>query len=135
MATKFSPCKGSYVLNQFPSNVMFGMNGFHVSASGAIQGHHGPLVHLNQTVSQIIKMFAKLFNYHAIYNRLKAIVNNVINVSHFSKCHIISLHVMMLMFFFKYIKHIFIMMDKYFKVSICLFSLKATFSSFKKRKM
>ena len=44
MATKFSPCKGSYVLNQFPSNVMFGINGFHVSASGAIQGHHGPLV-------------------------------------------------------------------------------------------
>ena len=44
MATKFSPCKGSYVLNQFPSNVMFGMNGFLVSASGAIQGHHGPLV-------------------------------------------------------------------------------------------
>ena len=44
MATKFSPCKGSYVLNQFPSNVMFGMNGFHVSASEAIQGHHGPLV-------------------------------------------------------------------------------------------
>ena len=46
MATKFSPCKGSYVLNQFPSNVMFGMNGFHISASGAIQGHHGPLVYL-----------------------------------------------------------------------------------------
>ena len=46
MATNFSPCKGSYVLNQFPSNVMFGMNGFHVSASGAIQGHHGPLVSL-----------------------------------------------------------------------------------------
>ena len=23
---------------------MFGMNGFHVSASGAIEGHHGPLV-------------------------------------------------------------------------------------------
>ena len=44
MATNFSPCKGSCVLNQFPSNVMFGMNGFHVSASGAIQGHHGPLV-------------------------------------------------------------------------------------------
>ena len=44
MATNFSPCKGSYVLNQFPSNVMFGMNGFHVSASGAIQGHDGPLV-------------------------------------------------------------------------------------------
>ena len=45
MATNFSPCKWSYVLNQFPSNVMFGMNGFHVSASGAIQGHHGPLVY------------------------------------------------------------------------------------------
>ena len=44
MATNFSPCKGSYVLNQFPSNVMFGMNGFHISARGAIQGHHGPLV-------------------------------------------------------------------------------------------
>ena len=44
MATNFSPCKGSYLLNQIPSNVMFGMNGFHVSASGAIQGHHGPLV-------------------------------------------------------------------------------------------
>ena len=44
MATNFSPCKGSYVSNQFPSNVMFGMNGFHVSATGAIQGHHGPLV-------------------------------------------------------------------------------------------
>ena len=44
MATNFSPCKGSYVLNQFPSNVTFDMNGFHVSASGAIQGHHGPLV-------------------------------------------------------------------------------------------
>ena len=47
MATNFSPCKGSYVLNQFPSNVMFGMNGFHVSASGAIQGHHGPLVYFS----------------------------------------------------------------------------------------
>ena len=44
MATNFIPCKGSYVLNQFRSNVMFGMNGIHVSASGAIQGHHGPLV-------------------------------------------------------------------------------------------
>ena len=52
MATKFSPCKGSYVLNQFPSNVMFGMNGFHVSASGAIQGHHGPLVIELKTVGK-----------------------------------------------------------------------------------
>ena len=50
MATNFSPCKGSYVLNQFPSNVMFGMNGFHVSASGAIQGHHGPLVYGKEMV-------------------------------------------------------------------------------------
>ena len=25
---------------------MFGMNEFHVSASGAIQGHHGPLVYI-----------------------------------------------------------------------------------------
>ena len=50
MATNFSPCKGSYVLNQFPSNVMFGMNGFHVSASGTIQGHHGPLVSVNALV-------------------------------------------------------------------------------------
>ena len=56
MATNFSPCKGSYVLNQFPSNVMFGMNGFHVSASGAIQGHHGPLVCKTfPSTSEIIK--------------------------------------------------------------------------------
>ena len=48
MATNFSPCEGSYVSNQFPSNVMFGMNGFHVLASGAIQGHHGPLVRCRQ---------------------------------------------------------------------------------------
>ena len=53
MATKFSPCKGSYVLNQFPSNVMFGMNGFHVSASGAIQGHRGPLVY--RSAVQVLK--------------------------------------------------------------------------------
>ena len=56
MATKFSPCKGSYVLNQFPSNVMFGMNGFHLSASGAIQGHHGPLVYF------ITDKFCHLYN-------------------------------------------------------------------------
>ena len=52
MATNFSPCKGSYVLNQFPSNAMFGMNGFHISASGAIQGHHGPLVFYLQVISK-----------------------------------------------------------------------------------
>ena len=32
------------VLSQFPCIVSFGMKGFHVSASGAIQGYHGPLV-------------------------------------------------------------------------------------------
>ena len=53
MATNFSPFKGSCVLNQFPSNVMFGMNGFHVSASGAIQGHHGPLVFFLPTTAHI----------------------------------------------------------------------------------
>ena len=57
MATNFSPCKGSYVLNQFPSNVMFGMNGFHVSASGAIQGHHGPLVGYGLTHSHTMTPF------------------------------------------------------------------------------
>ena len=54
MATNFSPCKGSYVLNQFPSNVMFGMNGFHVSVSGAIQGHHGPLVSASNLTMKVI---------------------------------------------------------------------------------
>ena len=58
MATNFSPCKGSYVLNQFPSNVMFGMNVFHVSASGAIQGHHGPLVF---TFQENIRMQSVLY--------------------------------------------------------------------------
>ena len=57
MATNFSPCKGSYVLNQFPSNVMFGMNGFHVSASGAIQGHHGPLVFLTHYQTTNCRLF------------------------------------------------------------------------------
>ena len=55
MATNFSPCKGSYVLNQFPSNVMFGMDGFHVSASGAIQGHHGPLVSVHHRQAYLYK--------------------------------------------------------------------------------
>ena len=59
MATNFSPCKGSYVLNQFPSNVMFGMNGFHVSASGALLGHHRPLAiqtsQIDLTLSQTIE--------------------------------------------------------------------------------
>ena len=61
MATNFSPCKGSYVLNQFPSNVMFGMNGFHVSASGAIQGHHGPLV-LSSNAFKLVQSKTLLFD-------------------------------------------------------------------------
>ena len=61
MATKFSPCKGSYVLNQFPGNVMFGMNGFHVSASGAIQGHHGPLVSITDTAPYELQILCTVF--------------------------------------------------------------------------
>ena len=74
MATKFSPCKGSYVLNQFPSNVMFGMNGFHVSASGAIQGHHGPLVlsliHLDTKKKTIKFPNSSNRNYYATHTTL-----------------------------------------------------------------
>ena len=62
MATNFSPCKGSYVLNQFPSNVMFGMNGFHVSASGAIQGHHGP-VSLHWLIREIMAFLFFVVNH------------------------------------------------------------------------
>ena len=60
MATNFSPCKGSYVLNQFPSNVMFGMNGFHISASGAIKGHYGPLVRVSYFHEFIGKFYFSL---------------------------------------------------------------------------
>ena len=49
MATSFGPCYGVYVLNQFPSIVMLGMKGFHVSASEAIQGHHSPLVQIDKS--------------------------------------------------------------------------------------
>ena len=38
---------GLMFLNQLPSIVMFGMNEFYVSASGAIQGHYGPIVFLD----------------------------------------------------------------------------------------
>ena len=65
MATNFSPCKGSYVLNQFRSNVMFGMNGFHVSASGAIQGHHGPLVIISMWTSTRIRGFVDLYQFYS----------------------------------------------------------------------
>ena len=64
MATNFSPCKGFYVLNQFPSNVMFGMNGFHVSASGAIQGHHGLLVFL---VLILLQQRAEIVDHTSIF--------------------------------------------------------------------
>ena len=67
MATNFSPCKGSYVLNQFPSNVMFGMNGFHVSASGAIQGHHGPLVYLYVLR---VSLTLKITPEHSVFNKI-----------------------------------------------------------------
>ena len=52
MATNFSPTYGSDVSNQFPSIVTFGMMGFYVSASGAIQGHNGPVVY-NRVVVDI----------------------------------------------------------------------------------
>ena len=72
MANKFSPCKGSYVLNQFPSNVMFGMNGFHVSASGAIQGHHGPLVEIitRHNVGKKIRYSCDLFRVEHVEVRM-----------------------------------------------------------------
>ena len=71
VATNFSPCKGSYDLNQFPSNVMFGMNGFHISASGAIQGRHGPLVN-NFSIMLSSKSFALNFNMLEICPGLKS---------------------------------------------------------------
>ena len=71
MATNFSPCKGSYVLNQFPSNVMFGMNGFHVSASGAIQGHHGPLVILSSCLQLVLFFLCKPITRQRILNSSK----------------------------------------------------------------
>ena len=91
MATNFIPCKGSYVLNQFPSNVMFGMNGFHVSASGAIQGHHGPLVVLVTMFSETMKhpsYFIGIKTVNSLPNnkflnlsKLKAFVDNKINLN------------------------------------------------------
>ena len=33
---------------------MSGMKGFHISASGAIQGHHGPLVFIYDRVENIV---------------------------------------------------------------------------------
>ena len=78
MATKFSPCKGSYVLNQFPSNVMFGMNGFHVSASGAIQGHHGPLV-FSLSYGPFMKFLVRSFS-HQLLDRFGSNYTNRLSI-------------------------------------------------------
>ena len=72
MATNFSPCKGSYVLNQFPSNVMFGMNGFHVSASGAIQGHYRAIMALLFILLRINPLPDKILD----LSKLKAFADN-----------------------------------------------------------
>ena len=87
MAANFSPFKGSYVLNQFLRNVMFGMNGFHVSSSGAIQGHHGPLVILLkfENITFWLKInddvfFNSLPNNKLNRNKLKAFAEEYINV-------------------------------------------------------
>ena len=64
MATNFSPSKGSYVLNQFP---MFCMKGFDISASGAIQSHHGPFVVLRLVLQTCIKQ--GLFGKGLIFSR------------------------------------------------------------------
>ena len=50
MATNFSPSSGSYVLNKFPS-----------ISSGAIQGHHGPLVFDNVFIGTIFKASSVYF--------------------------------------------------------------------------
>ena len=83
MATNFSPCKGSYVLNQFPSNVMFGMNGFHVSASGAIQGHHGPLVFSSPEHKVLMVSFC---------DRPMSVVHRASSVLHNFFKHLLLLH-------------------------------------------
>ena len=54
---QFQSLLGVYVLNQFPSIVMLGMKGFHVSASEAIHGHHGPIVEKGHTTNNLVKLF------------------------------------------------------------------------------
>ena len=44
MATNFSPSMGVLCFKPIPRYCNVGMKGFYVSASGAIQGHHGRLV-------------------------------------------------------------------------------------------
>ena len=94
MATKFSPCKGSYVLNQFPSNVMFGMNGFHLSASGAIQGHHGPLVFITSWAYATVKMTTsgqiRKMSYTAYCNTYCNMGQQYCNILQYAFCGIVS---------------------------------------------
>ena len=62
MATNFSPVLGVVCFKPFPSIVMFGMKGFHISASGAIQGlqgHHGPLVKFSLSYSLSVSYWTK----------------------------------------------------------------------------
>ena len=71
MATNFSPSSGSYVLNTFPSIVMFGMKGFYISASGAIQGHYGPLVlYLYRTLMPYVLKKSKASAINNLYSKL-----------------------------------------------------------------
>ena len=67
MATNFGPSLGSYVLNQFPSIIMFGMKGFYISTSGAIQGHHGPVVYLPSVFSKDLSLIASQRCYFLAY--------------------------------------------------------------------
>ena len=48
---------------------MFGINGFHVSASGAIQGHDGPLVFLGLLKVINVKELTSSFESHAFIFR------------------------------------------------------------------
>ena len=78
------------MFNQFPSNVMFDMKGFYVSASEAIQGHHGPLVlyymkKIYQTGSAMEAFadnkYSCLIKGHAPVGRVEKIVGKGGNIS------------------------------------------------------
>ena len=79
MATNFSPSCGSSVLNQFPSILMFGIKGIYISASGAIQGHHGPLV--NNFLATVIREtnILVIFNVFMKYSALISSQNMMFN--------------------------------------------------------
>ena len=71
---------------------MFGMNGFHVSASGAIQGHHGPLVITFDFVDCKLIQFGPVQN-NIMWYRVKDIVEKGENPGyqhflHFPECFI-----------------------------------------------